>query len=211
MSNGEEPAVAPLVVGIRGARSPIALVDAGNGPVEWFDSSLGTLDGGTPAAARFELIATAVAPYRDTCERLAAACRAGEIENWAAFAGAESRAFVRSRDAAATGPAVRRVSLHCSIAGITIAEYRRIFATHLIVTRDHMAAAWRYRQTDVSHRDGPLAWAVDGISEFWFSTTDDLADPYSGDSDAKAAVQADSKLFVDSRTAVTLSGIERDQ
>src|SRR6266508_3775634 len=125
MSNGEEPAVAPLVVCIRGARSPIALLDAGNGPVEWFDDSLGTVEGGAPKASRFDLVATAVALYRETCERLAAACRAGEINGWAAFAGAESRAFVRSRDARPTGPAVRRVSLHCSIAGISIAEYRR--------------------------------------------------------------------------------------
>jgi hypothetical protein len=222
MSSPETEPFVPLLLGVTAASAAgaadahawaateldPALAALGVPVAEVLDCSLGAFEGGAATPSRFDTVVTTIGPYGAVCALLEQAMGAQRIGGWAAFGGVESRRFDRVCPATSAATSVKRISLHRRIPSVSVAEYRRIFTSHFVITRDNMAPAWRYRQTDVERRDGPLGFPVDGISEFWFADEAALADPYGGDAEAKSAVQTDSRLFVDSGTAVTVNGYE---
>jgi hypothetical protein len=185
------------------------LLDSGGRDVSTFDASLGVHRGGRPDDGLLDVVATVTAPFETVCRKLREAEASAALAGWVAYRGVESRRFDRSHaTTAGERGRLRRLILHRRIDNITVAEYRSRFASHFLLTRDHMPLVSGYRQTDLDEREGSIDLPADGVSEFWFDSLAASRDPYGGDEAERAIVGEDSRLFVDPATAVAVNGYE---
>jgi hypothetical protein len=183
------------------------------------------LGGSTDGAPVIHALAWAEAPLGVVDATLAAAVDDGHLGGWTRMLVAAQRSFRRSGGVYANSdeptpgddrfadlpgtaaPGLRRISFHGPPAGVDRSAYRALFLEHCGLTEQHMGNAWQYRQDEIDDVDGPDAWPVEGVSEFWASTPEHLATPYLTRDDARA-VGGHSKSFVDGGRSVTVRGVE---
>lgn len=90
--------------------------------------------------------------------------------------------------------------------GLGRSEWDPLYADH-IATVPHLQPIWRYRQNIIAHK--PSSLPFDAISENWWLTLRDLSDGFFFSPEAREAVYAETKRFIDFN--VTLNFISRNE
>jgi len=100
----------------------------------------------------------------------------------------------------------KKMSFWKAKAGLGRSEWDPLYAHH-IVTVPHLQPIWRYRQNMIVSK--PPALPFDAISENWWLTLRDLSDGFFFSAEAKEAVYAETKRFID--FDVTMNFISRNE
>jgi hypothetical protein len=90
--------------------------------------------------------------------------------------------------------------------GLNRSEWDPLYADH-IVTVPHLQPIWRYRQNMIVRK--PQSFPYDAISENWWLKLKDLSEGFFFSAEAKEAVYAETKRFID--FDVTLNFVSRNE
>lgn len=100
----------------------------------------------------------------------------------------------------------KKMSFWKAKAGLSRSEWDPLYADH-IRTVPHLQPIWRYRQNMIVSK--PQSFLYDAVSENWWLTLKHLTEGFFFSEEAKAAVYAETKRFIDFE--VTLNFVSRNE